>query len=66
MEVPECLAVITTISKKEDSGAYVSKFLVKSYQTSQGNISEHSCLYSASGSLSCWWCQTSRCCHHII
>jgi len=34
MVVPECLAVITIIIKKEDSEAYVSKFLVKSYQTS--------------------------------
>jgi hypothetical protein len=30
MEVPECLAVITIIIKKEDSGACASKFLVKS------------------------------------
>jgi hypothetical protein len=54
MEVPECLAVITIIIiKKEDSGAYVSKFLVKSYQISQGNIPEHGGLHSANGSLSC-------------
>jgi hypothetical protein len=51
MEVPECLTVITIIIKKEDSSACASKVLVKSYQTSHGNIPEHSSLHSAGGSL---------------